>query len=66
MIIYQLTNVDGEHIGLFQSNRIDADVKTDIQRAIVEADGDSEKYIEILEAKGIEPVWAEEVTTDFI
>ncbi len=66
MTIYQLTNVDGEHVGLFQSQRHDADVKTDIQRAIVEANGDAEIYNEILEGKNIFPVWAEEVFTDII
>lgn len=66
MKIYQLINVDGDHIGLFTSKRIDADVNVDIRNAIIEADGDAEIYNEILEEKGIEPVWAEAVFTDHI
>jgi len=66
MKIYQLTNVDGEHIGLFTSKRIDADVNVDIRNAIAEADGDAEIYNEILESKEIYPVWAEEVHTEVI
>ena len=58
--------VDGEHIGLFTSKRIDANVNVDIRNAIIEADGDAEIYNEILEGKRIEPVWAEAVYTDHI
>jgi len=66
MAIYQLTNVDGEHIGLFESNRIDADVNVDIRNAIIKSDGDAEIYNELLEEKDIHAVWAEEVFTDVI
>ena len=65
-MIYQLSNVDGEHIGLFTSKRIDANVNVDIRNAIIVADGDPEKYNEILEGKEIYPVWAEEVHTNVI
>jgi hypothetical protein len=64
--IYQLINVDGEHIGLFTSKRIDANVNVDIRNAIIKADGDPEIYNEILEEKEIYPVWAEAVYTDHI
>ena len=67
MKVYQLINVDGEHIGLFMSERNDVEkVTTDIENAIEVAKGDSEIYNEVLEEKNILPVWAEEVYTKVI
>ena len=62
MQIYRLINSNGEHISLFTSKRIDANVNVDIRNAVIQANGNTYLYNKLLEELKIYPVyWVEDV-----